>query len=145
MIESQGGIAGATVIDLFAGSGSFGLESLSRGAAHVRFIEKDRRALSALRANISHLGFGDRCEVIAAPVERVLPHLGSADIAFCDPPYALDVWELLLEHLDVGVLVGHAEFDIALGPQWRELRRRTYGRSRIVLATPAADAPERTP
>lgn len=143
MVHSLGGVENAIVLDLFAGSGSFGLECLSRGARHVTFVERDARARRTLEANLAALGFTDRATVIGAPVERVLPGLGRADIAFCDPPYALDAWPELLEHLEVDLLVGHAEHAIELTDRWHEERRRRYGRSQIVIASPA-DSLERS-
>lgn len=145
MLVSLGGLDGAVVLDLYAGSGSFGLESLSRGAAAVTFVERDRRALAALRSNLARLGFDDLSTVIAAPVEVALPGLGPADIAFCDPPYAADPWLELQRRVDAELLVGHAESPVALTDRWVEVRRRTYGRSQIVIARRAAtgsDVPE---
>src|SRR5436853_3369526 len=60
----------ARVYDCFAGTGSMGLECLSRGAASVVFFEADRSALSRLRRNISALGVEDRCEVISTDLFR---------------------------------------------------------------------------
>jgi 16S rRNA (guanine966-N2)-methyltransferase len=83
-------IAGARVLDAFAGTGAFGLEALSRGAAHATFMESDAAALAALRANIAALGAGDRASVAAADVLRCPP--GSAcGLIFLDPPYGGDL------------------------------------------------------
>ena len=143
MLVSLGGVDDAVVLDLFAGSGSFGLEALSRGARRVTFVERDRRALAALRANVERLGFGQRATVIGAPVEVALAGLGPADIAFCDPPYAADPWRELQDGIEAELLVGHAETPVALTERWEEIRRRTYGRSQIVIArrsVPPADS-----
>jgi 16S rRNA (guanine(966)-N(2))-methyltransferase RsmD len=83
-------VADARVLDLFAGSGALGFESLSRGAAHVTFVEKDRPRAAALRAAARELGVDARVEVIGAPVERAVRALGGRyDLVFADPPYAL--------------------------------------------------------
>ncbi|MEM7322536.1 MAG: RsmD family RNA methyltransferase [Actinomycetota bacterium] len=134
MLESLGGVDGVVVVDLFAGSGSFGIESLSRGAAQAVFVERDRTALQTLRANIETLGFGDRATVIAGSVTTALTALPPADIAFCDPPYADDPWCDLLTTLDADLLVGHAETPVPLTDRWEELRRRAYGKANIVVA-----------
>ena len=79
----------ARVLDLFAGSGALGFESLSRGAAHVTFVEKHRGTADALRAAARELGVADQVEVIAAPVERAVHAVaGRYDLVFADPPYA---------------------------------------------------------
>ena len=79
----------ARVLDLYAGSGALGFESLSRGAAHVTFVEKHRPTADHLRAAANALGVGDRVAVIAAPAERAARTLGERfDLVFADPPYA---------------------------------------------------------
>ena len=89
-----GGLDGAVVLDLYAGSGAVGLEALSRGAAHAVLVECDRRAVSAARANVAALGVDDRARVVADRVERLLARPvdaagGPADLVFADPPYAM--------------------------------------------------------
>jgi 16S rRNA (guanine966-N2)-methyltransferase len=79
--------ADAAVLDAFAGTGAFGLEALSRGAAEAVFIENDREALTALRRNIAVLGETARARVVAADATRP-PCAGLAcAVAFLDPPY----------------------------------------------------------
>lgn len=86
-------VAGSAVLDLFAGSGSFGLESLSRGAASATFVERHRRALAALRHNIEAVGLGGT--VIASDVRAALGReQGRFDLVFVDPPYAIEQREL---------------------------------------------------
>lgn len=81
-------VAGARVLDLFAGSGSIGLEALSRGAATAVFVETDRAALQTLRCNIDAVGLGG--DVAALSVEHYVERTpGAFDLIFLDPPYAL--------------------------------------------------------
>ncbi len=134
MLNSLGGVEDATVLDLFAGSGSFGIECLSRGADFVTFVERDRRAAAVLADNVSRLGFDSRSDIVVAPVERAVTSATPVDLAFCDPPYADDPWIVLLELIPARLLVGHAETEISLGDGWVELRRRSYGRSQVVIA-----------
>jgi 16S rRNA (guanine966-N2)-methyltransferase len=82
------------VLDLYAGTGSMGLEALSRGAATVTFVEQDRAALGALRTNIETVGCGGR--VVAGDVDRFLGRAsGEFDLVFVDPPYAVALPSLL--------------------------------------------------
>lgn len=134
MLQSLGGVDGAVVVDLFAGSGSFGIESLSRGAERVVFVERNRTALETLRSNIAHVGFEDRATVIGSSVSTAVSSLPAADIAFCDPPYADDPWHDLLGSLDAEILIGHAESPVTLTERWEEVRRRSYGKAHIVIA-----------
>ncbi len=80
-------LAGALVLDAFAGTGALGLEALSRGAGRAVFLEQDRAALAALRANIAALGAGERARVVAA--DGFAPPTGEpCALVFLDPPYA---------------------------------------------------------
>jgi 16S rRNA (guanine966-N2)-methyltransferase len=86
-----GSLAGARVLDLYAGSGAVGLEALSRGAAHVLLVESGARAGRVIRENIEALGLPG-AQLIVDRTERVLargPEGGRYDLAFADPPYAL--------------------------------------------------------
>jgi 16S rRNA (guanine966-N2)-methyltransferase len=94
-------IEGAVVYDCFAGTGSMGLECLSRGAAHATFFEMDRSALLRLKRNIDAVGVGGRSTLVSAdifghlradnsaPDPRPISNLKSqmADLVFLDPPY----------------------------------------------------------
>lgn len=84
----HGPLAGARFLDLFAGSGAVGLEALSRGAAHVLLVERDRRAAATIAANISVLGIGG-ARVRTMAVERFVAEAPDApyDVVFLDPPY----------------------------------------------------------
>jgi 16S rRNA (guanine966-N2)-methyltransferase len=83
-------VVGARVLDLYAGSGSLGIEALSRGAASVTFVEKARPALAALRSNLGSLGLGG--QVVASDVEVYLARVDNEfDLVFVDPPYRLSL------------------------------------------------------
>ena len=83
-------VLGATVLDGYAGVGGLGLEALSRGAALVTFVERERVQLQCLRANLERLGFGERATVVAGAVRPWLARqpLQGYDLVLCDPPYA---------------------------------------------------------
>jgi len=81
---------GAWVLDLFAGSGAFGIEALSRGAAGAVFVENDRRAFAVLRGNLQALDLGRRSRAFFRDAARGLGFLARGfrfRIAFLDPPY----------------------------------------------------------
>jgi 16S rRNA (guanine966-N2)-methyltransferase len=80
---------GARVLDAFAGSGSVGIEALSRGAQHCTFIEKDRIAAKIIRANLSMLGATEESAVVQTTVSKWLDTSDGEeyDIIFADPPY----------------------------------------------------------
>jgi 16S rRNA (guanine966-N2)-methyltransferase len=84
-------LPGAVVYDCFAGTGSMGLECLSRGASHVTFFESDKSAAGLLRKNIQTLGVDPKSKVIAGDLFKQLSDLRSprndVDVVFLDPPY----------------------------------------------------------
>jgi 16S rRNA (guanine966-N2)-methyltransferase len=83
-------LEGARVLDVFAGTGAFGLEALSRGAADAVFLERDRAALAALRANVAACGAEARCRVL--PADALRPPPGRfCTLLFLDPPYGADL------------------------------------------------------
>jgi 16S rRNA (guanine966-N2)-methyltransferase len=90
-----GSLDGVTVLDGFAGTGALGLEALSRGAAAAWFIEKDRAALTALRANVAACGAGT---VLAADILRPPPGR-PCGLVFLDPPYGQGLLPLALAAL----------------------------------------------
>ena len=100
-------VAGARVLDLFAGTGAVGIEALSRGAARVVFVEKDQAALRALRANLAALGASRAAaRVMGGDVLHVLADLPAQeepfDFVFVDPPYATSLAERALVALAAG-------------------------------------------
>ena len=98
------GIAGAHVLDLFAGSGAIGIEALSRGAAEVTFVDKEPRGLAILRQNLDALELKDRAHVVRGDVVRWLESspdvVGRAGLVFLDPPYEDVVLDRALMALD---------------------------------------------
>jgi 16S rRNA (guanine966-N2)-methyltransferase len=81
---------GGEVLDLYAGTGALALEALSRGCARAVCVERDPRALDALRRNAEACGLSERVEVVRAELPAGLARLGRGGfaLAFADPPYA---------------------------------------------------------
>jgi 16S rRNA (guanine966-N2)-methyltransferase len=92
LFSMLGDVEGATVLDLFAGTGALAIEALSRGAARAVFVERDARAVEALKANLKELGVGpEQAEVRRGEAERALRNAREReetyDLVFVDPPY----------------------------------------------------------
>ena len=79
--------SGAHVLDLFAGTGALGLEALSRGAAHVTFVDDGRVATRLIRENIAALGVKAKTRLIARDATRLPQAEAPATLVFLDPPY----------------------------------------------------------
>ena len=84
-------VTGLTILDLFAGTGSMGIEALSRGAAHATFVDEFLPAIQLIEKNLDRCGLKDRAQVIKLPVHRAISMLSrkahTFDIIFVDPPY----------------------------------------------------------
>ena len=134
-------VADASVLDLYAGSGSYGLEALSRGAASVTFVESGHRALGALRENIAAVGLGGT--VVTSKVRDFLARsTATFDLVFVDPPWSMasEILEddlgaldpLLSPHAEVILSRRHSDA-VPVSPEtWRVATDRRYGDTRIV-------------
>ncbi len=98
-----GDIVGARVLDLFAGTGALGLESLSRGASAAVFVERAAAVLPVLRQNISAVGAAGSTRVLRMDARRALSSLAREgavfDLVFLDPPYRTDLLHRVLKPL----------------------------------------------
>jgi 16S rRNA (guanine966-N2)-methyltransferase len=100
MLTSRlGSFDGLKVADLFAGSGALGLEALSRGAAHCLFVENDRAALDAIRANAKSLEAGARASVEAGSVMALRAAREPLDLILLDPPYGTGAGSVALDRM----------------------------------------------
>lgn len=146
------GIEGASVLDLFAGSGVLGIESMSRGARAVVFVDDDSRAVAVVRRNIEALGVAGACGVRRGDALRLLERgsLGAGfDVVFVDPPYRsglhAKVLALLGEPgaLEPGALVvveHEAERELPQAFGTLELvRRERYGSTAVSFYSRAAE------
>lgn len=132
-LGSMGVIEGAVVADLYAGSGALGIEALSRGAETCVFVERDRAALHALRANIATLGIAERCTVHATDVMAWVPAMRNIDIAFIDPPYEFTAWPALLGLVQASMVVAEADDPVDAPEGWQQVRSRRYGRTWVTV------------
>lgn len=144
VFSSLGPLGGATVLDLYAGTGALGVESLSRGAERAVFVEEARAALTALRTNLETLDLRAKTKVFALPVNRAPSAVvkeGPFHLVFADPPYAeLGAVPKVIEALIASnsivpggrVVVEHARKDPAPPIAGLELRStRLYGTTAV--------------
>ena len=139
-------VADRRVLDLFAGTGSLGIEALSRGAAWSDFVERNRRQSRDLQDNLARAGYADAGRVHCADVLRWLTGLDSQEpygLALLDPPYRMGdptptLWALCASGFlasDATVVVGHSS-RLGLPEQVGGLRqydRRRYGDNAIAF------------
>jgi 16S rRNA (guanine966-N2)-methyltransferase len=139
-------VSGARVLDLFAGAGTLGIESLSRGAQHATFVEQDREACSIILSNLETTALRSNATIVRADVVRALakPPAEPFDLVFLDPPYGrgLAFVSRVLGRLAEapwlrpgGTVVVEAEVGpIEWPPSFRETRTRRFGRTQVGIA-----------
>jgi len=146
-LGSRRSLDGASVVDLFAGSGAMGIEALSRGAASAVFVDDDAGAVAAVRENLAATGLASRAQVVR---QRAQTWLASAagqvtvDVAFCDPPYAFDGWEGLLGALRARLVVIESDRPVA-AMGWDVARQHRYGTTFVTFAEPTSARPDSQP
>jgi 16S rRNA (guanine966-N2)-methyltransferase len=145
ILEHRGAIAGARVLDLFAGVGALGIEALSRGARALVAVEHDRSVAALLRDNVTRAGFADATQIRVEPVATALLRLPADetfDLVLIDPPYRAGLVAPALDALaahhriapDAYVLVEHARLEPIAWPDGLTLElERPCGDSTITL------------
>lgn len=143
-------LVGAHVLDLFAGTGAYGIEALSRGAAAAWFVEIGREALEVLSANVTALGLAEQTRIVRWDAARNLNCLRDRepkfDLAFLDPPYRKGLVAPALAHLHAAgclaagarLVVEHAAEDTLPeleGQDFRLTDQRRYGIALVSFLT----------
>ena len=144
MLTSRlGSWEGLAVADLFAGSGALGIEALSRGAASCLFVEQDRAALDALRANLTALNL--KADVRAASVLALPPATQPLDVILMDPPYATGAGVVALDRLarlgwtgpQTWISIETAKAETVEVAGFAIDAERVHGKARLTLLRPA--------
>lgn len=128
----------SNVLDLFAGTGSLGLEALSRGAKHCWFGDNSRESLRLLKENIAHCQANDKATVLAGDFRKVLGRIHEKmDIILLDPPYNQDMLPVCFEQIETcdvlaegGIVVAEHRKEEILPEHMGNLKKvkeRTYG------------------
>ena len=148
-LDARGAVAGAHVLDLYAGSGALALEAMSRGARSAVLVESDRRAAATIGENVRALGLPEvrvRASTVAAALAADPAPGEAADLAFLDPPYDLpeDALAEVLARLDAGWLAADGLVVVERSsrspePAWpagweRVGKPRRYGETTVWLA-----------
>lgn len=133
LVSRLGSFEGLKVADICAGTGALGLEALSRGAAHCTFVERDRPAVEALRANIAKLGA--EAEVRAIAAESLAG--GAYDLVLIDPPYGSGLAQKILPKIGIApggwVSVETARDEDVAVPSFTVEAERVHGKAKITL------------
>ncbi|WP_419161810.1 16S rRNA (guanine(966)-N(2))-methyltransferase RsmD [Candidatus Palauibacter sp.] len=134
-------VADARIADLYAGSGALGIEALSRGAAHVHFVESDRRTASVLGHNITALDLGDRSQVVCGDAIAWIDGLAAPlDLVFADPPYGSAGGARLVERFRLRPFATQLWVEHGSNAGWATVAdwTREYGDTRVSRFRPPA-------
>jgi 16S rRNA (guanine966-N2)-methyltransferase len=135
-------IEGKRVLDAFAGSGALGIEALSRGAAHVDFIEKNPLCLHALAENLKMIDNMDRYRVYKGDTLSLLPALDKYDLLLLDPPYDAEYYDKVLRiahesgNMERGAMVAmecRRKFAFLQPLEYNFTKRKDYGDISLVF------------
>jgi 16S rRNA (guanine966-N2)-methyltransferase len=136
----------ATLLDLFAGTGSVGIEALSRGASFVRFVDKSRQAVETIHHNLHHTHLHENAEVIQMDAFNLLkkPPDRNFDYVFIAPPQYKELWQKALQDLDtnpgwlsheawVVVQIDPLEYQKKSYTNFKEFEQRRYGSTLLIF------------
>jgi 16S rRNA (guanine966-N2)-methyltransferase len=146
VLAHQHDIAGARVLDLFAGTGALGLEALSRRAEHVTFVDDGRVAGQLIRKNINMLGVAAQTDLIRSSVARLGSNSARPfDLVFLDPPYGKGLGQLALRAAQAGEWIAPGalivwEENAPMQPHegFELIDRRKYGDTHVTLLSAEA-------
>lgn len=156
-LASLDAVAGARVLDLYAGSGALGIEALSRGAAHATFVDTDRSARRAVEENLAATGLDERAEVVGADALAHLRRLaepvsadgrGAYDLVLLDPPYVTDdeawgeLFALVAAAAPGAVVVVESDREVPVPDGWDALRSKRYGGTLVSVLMPPSELSE---
>jgi 16S rRNA (guanine966-N2)-methyltransferase len=144
MLGSLDAVEGAAALDLFAGSGAYGIESLSRGAESAVLVDRDADAVAAIRRNLEVLGDdAGRATVVRMDALSYAAGAPEMDLVFADPPYDFTGWPELLARLAprTGLLVAEtgwvgAGAPWSPGPGWETVKVKRYGATVVSIVVP---------
>ena len=141
----QNHIPNSTVLDLFSGSGNLGIESLSQGASFAYLVEKEKKAIDAMKKNIEKLSIKN-CQVIWNDYKKALDILKEnniqVDIIFLDPPYQTDLIEKSIQFIEEnhilkenGIIVCESDQldKIIYNNHYQKSKEKKYGDKHIVI------------
>jgi len=143
--SSLGNISNKTFLDLYAGSGSMGIEAISRGADKVTFVDYDSEAIDYVKRNAASLKIEDQCEIIKSKdldaLKKFIYEQKKFDIIYLDPPYESNCYDEALNYIfegelltEKGIVAIESNRKIDINPLWNvSIREYHYGEVQVVV------------
>ncbi len=142
IFSSLGNIIDCEFLDLFAGTGSLGLEALSRGAKHCTFVDEHPESLKLIRDNIAKCGFQNASHIVKLKLPSELKRLKLTkvpDVIFCDPPYEKNLINPCLNEIlkckilgpDTWILLEHTKREMPVFTAFELVKEKKFGQTLI--------------
>ena len=134
-LHSYGLVENRSFLDLFSGTGSLGIEALSRGAKSVVFIDHHAEAIDCIILNVEKLNYGSTSKILKTDALSFLERDDYFDVALLDPPYKYEHWGTLLKRVNAHSIVIESSEQVTLESDWEIIKSQKYGQTNLLIAS----------
>ena len=134
-LHSYGLVENRSFLDLFSGTGSLGIEALSRGAKSVVFIDHHAEAIDCIILNVKKLNYGSTSKILKTDALSFLERDDYFDVALLDPPYKYEHWGTLLKRVNAHSIVIESSEQVTLESDWEIIKSQKYGQTNLLIAS----------
>ncbi len=134
-LHSYGLVESRSFLDLFSGTGSLGIEALSRGAKSVVFIDHHAEAIDCIILNVEKLNYGSTSKILKTDALSFLERDDYFDVALLDPPYKYEHWGTLLKQVNAHSIVIESSEQVTLESDWEIIKSQKYGQTNLLIAS----------
>jgi len=134
-LHSYGLVENRSFLDLFSGTGSLGIEALSRGAKSAVFIDHHTEAIDCIILNVEKLNYGSTSKILKTDALSFLERDDYFDVALLDPPYKYEHWGTLLKRVNAHSIVIESSEQVTLESDWEIIKSQKYGQTNLLIAS----------
>ena len=134
-LHSYGLVENRSFLDLFSGTGSLGIEALSRGAKSAVFIDHHAEAIDCIILNVEKLNYGSTSKILKTDALSFLERDDYFDVALLDPPYKYEHWGTLLQRVNAHSIVIESSEQVTLESDWEIIKSQKYGQTNLLIAS----------
>ena len=134
-LHSYGLVENRSFLDLFSGTGSLGIEALSRGAKSVVFVDHHTEAIDCIILNVEKLNYGSTSKILKTDALSFLERDDYFDVALLDPPYEYEHWGTLLKRVNAHSIVIESSEQVTLESDWEIIKSQKYGQTNLLIAS----------
>ena len=134
-LHSYGLVESRSFLDLFSGTGSLGIEALSRGAKSAVFIDHHAEAIDCIILNVEELNYGSTSKILKTDALSFLERDDYFDVALLDPPYKYEHWGTLLKRVNAHSIVIESSEQVTLESDWEIIKSQKYGQTNLLIAS----------